>query len=401
MNKKNKLDLDIDKIRADMPSMGIYMDCTISPPIPVVEEIENYFRAVLKYGAKSQWMMKHFSTSFIKDAKKPIAKLIGANPDEIVFTLNGSDAISIIANGISFKRGDNVVIGELNFSSNTIPWLRLRDTYGVDMRIAKANKPGFIDLDHLRSQIDNNTKVVAIDHVPLNLGTIQPVKQIAQIVHEKGSLFLLNACNTVGSVNIDVNDIDCDFMAVSGHKYLRGPFGIGFLYIKKDHICSIRPSYAGWRTGTWDWNSDTYKDSETIDRFLSGDPNIPGIVGLSRAVEYIFDIGGISQIEHRVSTLTEYLLKNLNTISGVEIYGPGSAKDRAGLVAFNIRGIPTSKLCQYLNRHGVSVQGHHFFCPGTMKMFGIDAVVRIALHYHNTKEEIDEVVKILGSYSEK
>ena len=391
--------MNIDKIRADTPCINIYMDHSAAsiPPMPVIEEVESYFRTAVKYGPKARWVIDHFIERFF-DAKKLIAKLIGARPDEIAFTLNGSEAISIIANGIDFKRGDNVVLSELNSICNTISWLRIKETHGIEVRIAKENKPGFIDLDHLRSQIDNNTKVVAIDHMTPNLGTIQPAKQIAQIAHEKGSLLFLNACNTVGLVNIDVNDIGCDFMAVSGRKYLRGPSGTGFLYVKKDHICNVRPSYFGWKTaGTWDWNTDTYKDAESIDRFATGEPNYPGIFGLGRAAEYIFDIGGIAQIEYRVSTLIEYLLENLHSVPGIEIYGPESSKGRGGVVTFNLRDIPSSKLSHDLNRHGVIVEAGHFFCPGTLKMFGIDSVVRVCIHYWNIKEEIDEVVNLLKS----
>jgi len=409
MSLKDKI--DIDKIRADTPCINIYMDNSSAsiPPIPVIEAIENYFRSLVKYGTKSQWVKEHFGASFINDAKKLIAKLIGASPDEIVFSLNGSEAIGIIANGISFKPGDNIVLSEFWFIPNAIPWFRLKETYGIQVRIAKANKTGFIDLDHLRSQIDNNTKIVVIDHVALSLGAIQPVKQIAQIAHEKRSLLFLNACNTVGLLNIDVNDIGCDFMAVAGRKYLRGPQGTGFLYIKKDHICSIQPSYIGWQNfQTWDCNNtdidlciDFCKDLETVDRFSSGEPNYPGIVGLARAIEYIFDIGGIAQIEHRVSKLTEYLLENLNTISGIEIYGPESSKGRAGLVTFNLRDMPSLKVSQYLSRYNVVVQAGNFLCPGPLRMLGIDAVVRITLHYWNTKEEIDKVVNLLNQISQK
>lgn len=396
MNSKGKM--NIDKIRADTPCINIYMNHPAAsiPPMPVILEVESYFRTAVKYGTKAQWVIEHFMQRFF-NAKKPIAKLIGASPDEIAFTLNGSDAISIIANGIDFKVGDNVVLSELRFICNTIPWLRLKETHGIEVRIAKAHKPGFIDLDDLQSQIDHNTKIVAINHMPPNLGTIQPVKQIAQIAHQKGSLFFLNACNTVGLVNIDVGDIDCDFMAVAGRKYLRGPTGTGFLYVKKEHICNIRPSYIGWKTGSWDWNSDVYKDAESIDRFVTGEPNFPGIFGLGRAAEYIDDIGGISQIENRVSMLTQYFLDHLHNVSDIEVYGPESSEGRAGLITFNLRGISSSKLSHFLNRQGIIVEAGHFFCPGVMRMYNIDSVVRMCVHYWNTEEEIDEVVNLLKS----
>jgi len=190
-------------------------------------------------------------------------------------------------------------------------------------------------------------------------------------------------------------------MAATGRKYLRAPSGTGFLYVKKDQICNIKPSYIGWKTGTWDWNADTYKDAESIDRFMTGEPNYPGIFGLGRAVEYIFDIGGITQIEHRVSTLIEYLLESLHSIPDIEIYGPESSKGRGSVVIFNLRDIPSSKLSQDLNRQGVVVEAGDFLCPGTMKMFGVDSVVRVCIHYWNIKEEIDEVINLLNKISQK
>jgi len=401
MNSKNKF--DINKIRSDTPCRNTYMDNAGAsvPPLTVTKAIEKYYREIVEHGPKSNWVREHYGASFINDAKKPIAELINANPEEIAFTLNGSDAISILANGINIKRSENIVISELGFICNTIPWLRLRETHGIEVRIVKANKPGFVDIDNLQKQVDHNTKIVAIDHMPPNLGTLQPVKEISEITHERKSLFFLNACNTVGLVNVDVHDIDCDFMAVTGRKYLRGPSGTGFLYVKKRHISNIKSSYLGWKTGIWDWNNDVYEDSETIDRFSTGEPNTPGIVGLLRAVEYIQDIGGISEIDQRVFFLTEYLVENLKSIPNIKIYGPESANGRAGLVTFNLGDLPSSKLCQYLNRNNVVVQASHFFCPGTLKMFGTESVVRIALHYWNTKEEIDKVLDLLDSYPYK
>jgi len=403
---KNKF--DIDKIRADTPCINIYMDNSSAsiPPLPVIEAIENYFKSIIKYGTKSKWVKRH-GTSFINDAKKLIAKLIGASPEEILLTLNGSDAIGIIANGISFRPTDNIVLSEFWFMPNAIPWFRLKDTYGIQVRLVKADETGLIDLDHLQSQIDYNTKVVVIDHMALSLGAIQPVKKISQIAHKKGALLFLNACNTIGLLKIDVNDLGCDFMATAGRKYLRGPQGTGFLYIKKDHICNIKPSYIGWQSfvsfdcknSDIDFCLDWCKGIETTNRFSSGEPNYPGIVGLTRAVEYIFDIGGISQIEHCVFQLTEYLFENLNNLSNIEIYGPKSSKSRAGLFAFNLRGIPSSRLSQYLSENNVVVQAGNFLSPGSLKRLEVDSVVRITLHYWNTKEEIDEVVNLLNHIS--
>ena len=276
----------------------------------------------------------------------------------------------------------------------------MKQSIGIEVKMARAIKPGFIDLENLEELIDDRTKVISLTHMPNNLGTVQPAEEVGNIARRKGVLYLLDAANTVGVVDINVNKIGCDFMAVSGRKYLRGPTGTGFLYIRERHIPSVKQPYVGWKSGNWDWENGTYQDAETIDRFVSGEPNFPGIFGLGRAVDYIREIGGMASIEKRVKELTDYLLNKLEAISGLEYYGPNSSEGRCGLVTFNIKGITAEELGHLLNQKGIIVQAGDFYLPGPLKMYGIDSVVRIALHYCNTKEEIDRVITILKEISD-
>lgn len=397
-----KKEMNIEKITADTPCQNVYFDHAGAsvPPMPVIETVDTYLQSAVKYGTKVHWAKKR-DNEYILKAKSSIARLIGAKSNEIAFTTNGSDAICTIINGINFKKGDNVVLDELRFICNAVPWLRLKQNIGIKIKIAKANKPGFIDLKDLENKIDEKTKIVALTHMPPNLGTIQPAKQVARIAHEKGALFFLDACNTVGVVSIDVEDVGCDFMAVSGRKYLRGITGTGFIYVKEKHICDLQPSFVGWKSGKWNWSEDSYEDLETIDRFMSGEPNLLGVYSLWKAAEYIFDIGGISNIECRVSSLTEYLIEKLNDVPNIEIYGPITSKGRAGLITFNIKGIPSLSISKYLHKYGIVTQASHYHCPGPLRMFNIDSVVRICLHYWNTLEDIDRVVFLLNEIDKK
>lgn len=185
-------------------------------------------------------------------------------------------------------------------------------------------------------------------------------------------------------------------MVAVGRKYLRGPAGTAFLYIKKNHITNIRPSFISYNTGEWNFSKNTYQDSEAINRFMPGEANIPGIIGLNEAVEYLFEIGGFPQIEDRVNLLTDYLLRNLRSISNIEIYGPESLVGRAGLVAFNIKNMKPIEVTKLLYENDIVVQPFSRpKCPGPLDMYGVDSVVRLSLHYWNTEKEIDKVVNTL------
>lgn len=389
--------MNINKIRNDMEIKKVYMNnSSISiPPKPVISAIKNYFDSINKYGPVPPWK----GETFISEAKNNIAKLIGSNSDEIVFTLNGSEAINIISNGIDLKQGDNIILSELRFMPNAIPWMKLKEIYGIEIKIVKGIKPGVIDLNHLKSLIDNNTRLISIDHMLVNLGIIQPIKEIGKMfsnANMKQPLFFLNACNTIGLIDINVKEIDCDFMVAVGRKYLRGPAGTAFLYIKKNHITNIRPSFISYNTGEWNFSKNTYQDSEAINRFMPGEANIPGIIGLNEAVEYLFEIGGFPQIEDRVNLLTDYLLRNLRSISNIEIYGPESLVGRAGLVAFNIKNMKPIEVTKLLYENDIVVQPFSRpKCPGPLDMYGVDSVVRLSLHYWNTEKEIDKVVNTL------
>lgn len=171
--------MNINKIRNDMEIKKVYMNnSSISiPPKPVISAIKNYFDSINKYGPVPPWK----GETFISEAKNNIAKLIGSNSDEIVFTLNGSEAINIISNGIDLKQGDNIILSELRFMPNAIPWMKLKEIYGIEIKIVKGIKPGVIDLNHLKSLIDNNTRLISIDHMLVNLGIIQPIKEIGKM----------------------------------------------------------------------------------------------------------------------------------------------------------------------------------------------------------------------------
>lgn len=391
--------MDINKIRNDINCSQIYLNhaAASTPPMPVISEIDNYYNMIVKYGAKNDWITPYGWDSLNK-VKAAIGKLINAGADEIAFTNNGSEAISTIVNGMDFNSDDNVVVDEIGFICNIAPLLYIKKTRGIEVRLVKAEKPGFIDLEHLKQIVDSKTRLVSISHAVNAIGTVQPAKEIAKIAHEKGALLLLDAATSVGIVDIDVKDLACDFMTAPGRKLLRGPSGTGFFYIRKELIPSIEPLVIGWKFGKWDFKNNEYHVADNIDRFVSGEPNIPGIMGLERAIQYIFEIGGMKAIEERVKELTDYLIDALHEVPDLEMYGPQDAEKRAGIVSFNIKNIPHDEIRKHLYQNGVCLKSGHFHNPGALKMFHTDGVVRFSLHYTNTKEEIDKVTKYLKEY---
>ncbi|MDD2574174.1 MAG: aminotransferase class V-fold PLP-dependent enzyme [Bacillota bacterium] len=395
--------MDIKKLREDTPCENIYLNhvSTSVPPQQVIEALNEYFRIAVRYGSTSA-KAQDMTARLYQKAKQNVSCLIGATEEEVVFVSNGSQAIGIIAAGLDLQSGDNVIVDELSFISNVAPFLKLKAEKGIEVKFAPANKPGIIDLERLEELIDERTKLISLCHMANSLGMVQPAEQVGRIAKQYQVLYLLDAANTVGLIPIDVKQIGCDFMAVSGRKYLRGPAGSAFLYVNAQVVDSINPIFASWNNGVWDWreddwdwNKNIYMPHSGIERLSFGEINYPAAFGLSRAVEYAQEIGGVAKIKKRVDHLLAYLIEKMHSIDGVEIIGSGDSADYGGMIGFNIKGILFDDIGRHLNTNNVGVMAHSFFSPGVLKMFGIKGVVRFCVHCWNIEEEFDRAVELL------
>lgn len=391
--------MDIEKIRNDTPCENIYMNhaSTSVPPIPVIEAAQDYYRLIMRHGATSRIAEELTKENCVR-AVRNMAEFIHAEEEEIIFLPNGTVGIDIIARGITLREGQNILLDSMSFISNAAPWIKAAKEHKLEIRYIPAKVPGLLDLEKLENLIDENTALISITHVANSLGVLQEIEKIGAVAQKYNIPYMVDAAGSLGAVALDVKKIGCDFLSASGRKYLRGPSGTGILYIKKEKINTLKGYMPSWNSGIWNYQKETFQFHEDIRRMEYGEKNYPGIFGISKAVEYIEEIGGIGAVEGRILELMEYLMQGLSKINGVEIIGPKNMEHRCGTMGFIMEGKSCGEIASYLNQNNVGMMGHHFFCPGVTELFGIEGTARLSLHYWNTKDEIDIVIRLLESY---
>lgn len=388
--------MDIQKIRNDTPCKNVYMNhaSTSVPPIPVIQAANHYYDMIMQYGATSK-RAEMITERETKLACCRTAELINAKETEIAFMANGSMGIGMIALGIPWRRGQNIIIDEMSFISNVAPFIQIRDLYGVEIRYLPAKLPGVIEWELLEGLIDHSTALVVLTHSANSLGIIQPAERVGEITRRKQVRFLLDASGTVGVADVNVKRIQCDYLAAAGRKYLRGPSGSGFLYVREEAQEELKGCIPAWNSGVWNWEQEQFSYYEDIRKWNYGEKNYPGIFGLSEALKYLSEVGGQARVKERIDQLMEILIEELQQMKGISIIGPANVEMRAGVVGFQMKGKSVTDIAQYLNTHNVGMMGHHFFCPGVQKLFQVENVARLSLHYWNTEEEIKYVTGLL------
>jgi len=382
----------VKQVRSDFPILNdlIYLDSasTSLTPKQVVEAMNEYY---FKYNAnigRGAYRIAIKSSNKVEESRKKIAKFINAKEEEIIFTKNTTEAINIVANGLSFKKGDNICISNMEHHSNLIPWLNLKQT-GLEVNIIKANSEGIVEKEDIEDNINDKTKLVAITHISNSIGSIQDIGAIEKIVHENNSLFLVDGAQSLGHVKMDSKNVNADFMAFPGHKGLLGPVGTGFLYLKEDIANELKPTNLGGGTIT-NVNGEDFTLEKVPQKFEGGTQNISGIIGLGSAVDYINNIK-ISNIEKHCSCLTKNIWDKLSNIEGLILYG--NRKNTHSIVSFNIDRINSYDVAKILDETGnICVRsGFHCAIPG-VKHFNANSTVRASVHYYNNMSDIEKLV---------
>ena len=319
-----------------------------------------------------------------ESAKNFFARLINAEPEEIALVPNTSTGLSVVANMLSYPRGCNIVTADLEFPSVVYPWLRIRINLNLEIRYVK-NIVGKLRIEDFEKAVDDNTVAVVISHVEYGNGFRNDLKEISEIAHDHGAFLIVDACQSAGAVKIDVKRQNIDFLATSCYKWLLGPCGAGFLYVKKDLIKEYYPTYVGWASvkreifETADlWNNTELILSETASRFETGTPSRLSYVGASSALKMILEYG-VDRIEDRIGELIDYLIGRLGE-EGFDLQTPKDPSNRSGIINFKISD-PVKKV-EELRKKGVIVSA---------RMNGI----RVSPHFYNTKEEIEEFIEQL------
>lgn len=380
--------MDVSKIRADFPILKdiIYMDSasTSLTPEPVLKSVLDYYKGYRANVGRGVYSLAQIADQRYRDAHKKIANFIGANQGTAIFTKNTTESINVVASGLDWKRDDKVVTTIVEHHSNLLPWIRLR-MHGVELEVIKSDKKGSLDLSDFENAIDSRTRLVAVSQISNVLGTVLPIKEISQICRDKGAMLLVDGAQSVPHMPINVKDLACDFLCFSGHKML-GPTGTGVLWTKNENI---EPLMVGGGM-VEEVLLDGYERKSGYEGFEAGTPNISGGIGLGAAVDYLKDIG-MDNIKAHESQLTSRLLKGLEEIKGVEIYGPNDVKDRGSVISFNIKGLEPHEVALMLDEtSNILVRSGHHCCIPLMKHLGLKhGTARASLYLYNTNEEID------------
>lgn len=389
--------MDIEQIRKDMPLHGnyVYVNSAAASPPPrqVVDTSIDYLQKTASLGPYLPSFREEVYQK-IEETREKAAKFIGAKTSEMAFVKNGTEGINFIANGLTWNKGDEIILADIEFHSNYTPWLKLRDKKKVHLKIIKTDFSGVIDVNLIEQEISNRTKLITVSHLSNASGALQHIEKICEIAKKRDVLTLINASQTLGLIPINVQELDCDFLTGCGRKWLRGPEGSGILYIRESLVESIEPTIIGWGGTTWDFETNEYYYLSTARRVEAGCPIVPSILGLGAAIDYAQNIG-IEEIVTKVEALTRYSFQQLSVIEGIAIYGPKNIENRLAIIPFNVEGLHPDEITNYLEKNNIIIESGTFMANMLLQHYGINKMVRISPHYFNTKVEIDFIVTLI------
>jgi len=396
--------MDIQAIRKDFPILSrkingkplIYFDnaATSQKPKQVIGAISDYYRQHNANVHRGIHTLAEEATKLYEEARKKVARLINARSEkEIILTRNATEAINLVAYAWGRKNigsNDEIVTTVTEHHANLIPWQQLCREAKASLKFLDINENGLLELDKLENLLTRKTKLVAVSWVSNVLGTINPVKEIAEIAHGKGALVLIDGAQRAPHMPIDVQKEGFDFLAFTGHKML-APMGIGVLWAREEILEEMTPFLSGGEM----IKKATLEEAtfnELPWKFEAGTPNVGGAIGLGAAVDYLTEIGLKNIRDHEV-ILTQYALESLSKIKGLKIYGPSEAEERGGVISFSVDDIHPHDLATVLDQEGIAIRsGHHCAMPLHNRL-GLIATARVSFYLYNTKEEIDRLVE--------
>lgn len=332
------------------------------------------------------------ASALVDRARAKIAGFFNArSPEEIIFTKNTTEAINIVSRGGLWNEGDEIVLTALEHQSNLMPWMRLEKERGVALKFARADARGMIDPGSVERQLSPRTKLINVTYVSNIYGTITPVEEIGEIARRIGALYMVDAAQACGRIPIDVRKIGCDFMAICGRKGMMGPQGTGALYVCGELAPRLEPLNTGSRAGNV-LDEKTVALNDAPYRFEAGVLNTAGVIGLGAAADILSEIG-LEKVKRRVADLTQYMIDGLAALPMVELYGPGDARKLAGVISWNVKGIPCTEAARRLGREAnVAVAAGAQGSPLAIRPRGVKGVVRSSVHYFNNREDIDALL---------
>jgi len=398
--------LDVKAIRKDFPILSrqvygkplVYLDnaATSQKPDSVIRALTEYYEGYNSNIHRGVHALSMEATERYEEARRKCADFIGSpSPEGLILLRNTTEAINLVAQSWAQNNvgpGDEILTTHMEHHSNLVPWQKVAQDSGATLKFIPLTADQSLDLSDLDKLLTSHTKLVALNHMSNVLGTINPVKELGEAAHRVGARILIDGAQSVPHLKVDVKDLDCDFMAFSGHKML-APTGIGALYVKQEILEGMEPFLRGGEMVRQVWDDHaTWNDLPM--RFEAGTPNIADTIAFGAAIDYLESLGMDNVRQHEIS-LTEYALNAFQELEEIKVFGPRDVNDRGGIVSFYARDVHPHDMGTMLDREGIAIRtGHHCAMP-LMNKLSVPATARASFYIYNTEEEVDMLVDTL------
>jgi cysteine desulfurase/selenocysteine lyase len=394
--------MNIEAVREQFPILHqkvnghplVYLDSAASSQKPrsVIDAVSRYYELDHSNVHRGVHTLGSRATDAYEGAREKVAKFLNAkSAEEIVFTRGTTTALNLVASSYArsvCKEGDEIVITPMEHHANLIPWQQAAKATGATLKYIPLQPDGTISLADVEQTITSNTKVVAMTYVSNVLGFVNPIKEVTAIAHRNGAVMVVDGAQSTPHMKIDVQDLDCDFYGLSGHK-MCGPTGIGALYGKKSLLANMEPiEFGGEMIDFVDLYESTWKDAPY--RFEGGTPIIAGAVGLGAAIDFLEQIG-MDEIDKHEKHMAAYAYEKLSQLDDITIYGPKA--NRVGLVTFNLGDIHPHDVSTVLDSYGIAIRAGHHCCQPLMRWLNVSSTARASFYLYNNEEEVDRLVE--------
>lgn len=392
-----------EELKKDFPLLQnrkeTYLDsgATTQKPIQVIEAVNEYYK---KYNAnphRGAYSLSIEATEAYENTRAKVAKFINARySEEIIFSKNATESLNLVAYSYGMENvnsGDEVVISIMEHHANLVPWQHVTKTKGAELKYMYMNSEYELSDEEIESKITDKTKVVGIVHISNVLGTINNVKKIINYAHKKGAIVVLDVSQSIQHMKIDVQELDADFVAFSGHKML-APLGIGVLYGKRELLNKMNPFLMGG-----DMIEYVYEQNTTFaplpNKFEAGTQNVGGVIGLGAAIDYIEKVG-YDTIQKLEKEVVSYAIDELSKLDFMDLYVTPNRENHSGVISFNIKGVHPHDVASILDANGVCVRSGNHCAQPLLRFMGLDSTCRASFYFYNTKEDVDKLVAALN-----
>jgi cysteine desulfurase/selenocysteine lyase len=392
----------IAEIRAEFPILArevhgqrvAYLDngATAQKPLAVLEALDRFNRESNANVHRGVHTLSEEATSLYEGARRRIARHLGAEDREVIFTRNVTGAINLVASSwgrANVGEGDRIVLTEMEHHSNVVPWYLLARQVGAELVWVPVTDEGRLDIEALGAALERGPKIVAVAHVSNVLGTINPIAEISSMAHDAGALVLVDGAQAAPKMSLDMAQLGADFYGFTGHK-LYGPTGVGVLWGRQELLDAMGP-YEGGGSMIHKVTKQEITWASVPARFEAGTPPIDEAVGLAAAIDWV-DALGLETIHAHEADLTAYALERLADVPGLRVFGPPVGDDRTGIVSFELEGVHAHDVSEILDRHAVAVRAGHHCAQVLMERLGVAATTRASFAVYNTREEVDRLI---------